>query len=563
MLRVTTGLLLGCSLAAAIATMPARDLRPGMQGHGLSVFAGDTIEEFGVEIVDVMPNVWPRGDMIIARLSGKGLEESGIVAGMSGSPVYIDGRLIGAVAYGWGFSRQPIAGITPIDQMLEVWRDSAPARTGGAWPGRSNNADGIARLPLPVAITGLTPRLAGLIGPELAGHGLQPFAASGRATGPADASKLIPGAAVGVTLVDGDVQMSGIGTLTARDGDRILAFGHPMFQAGRVRLPMIAGRIHTVLPSYASSFKLFSPGAEVGVVTEDRLPAIGGRIGPERAPMVPAVVTFTSPTRRDRYQFRVIEQEQLAPLLVASALADLIYLSEGSMEEMTLRSRLGVTFHAGADRHRFEVRHRFAGTDPAAALFRRTRQELDAVFGNDFVPVERCTLTFEIEFHPGIHEARLVDATPDRRRVRPGEQLELTLRLRDWRGAETDTVVRIRLPASLPVGELQLEISPPDTFLAGEMNRAPATVRPQTLSGLIDLLGRTGDENELVVAAFSRRPGITSGAAELPLPPPSLVRLLGGQDRGRRTYSSLLWQQRIPLGRIVRGSASTEIDVRR
>jgi hypothetical protein len=564
--------------------MRTSELKPGMKGYGLSVFSGTEVERFEAEVIDVIPGAWPRTDLILCRLSGCGLEESGIVVGMSGSPVYIDGKLIGAVAYGWGFSKQPIAGVTPIGAMLDVWKqaDAEGSRSDNRSPIRRSTAasgapNGIRPLALPLAVSGLTPGLTALLSAEFSELGLLPVAASGRSSRLTDTAALVPGAAVGVALVDGDVQFSAIGTLTHRDGSRILGFGHPMFQAGKVNLPLIGGIIHSVLPSVMSSFRLFSPTSAVGAIVEDRLPGVGGIIGPT-APMIPVTADLSSQTNRDRYRFRVIDQENLAGGLLSAALADVVYQTEGSMEDATLDSRITI-YLAGSGSSpsttglpapvsppgSFVIRHRLAGPDPAAELFRKTRSELDALWGNDFQPVTVDSINIDLRLRRGIDVAFLDGAEPDRSVVRPGEVVRLVLRLRDYRGRSFRDSVSFTVPVTAAGGELSVVIASPDTMRGLENARARQTLEPRSLGRLIELLAETGRENELVVAGFGRDRGVTVGDAELPAPPPSLRSVVRARDgaEASSTWQSRLFSQSFSFDRIILGSARARLEVRR
>ena len=558
--------------AAPVATMAPSELKPGMKGIGKTVFFGTKIEEFGVEVIDVMPNVWPRGDMILCRLSGHGLEEAGIVAGMSGSPVYIDGKLIGAVAYGWGFSKEPIAGITPIGQMLDVWDQSAAE---GSRSDRSNGtfrhaaAPGSAApraLPVPVAVSGLTPALSEVITPALAEFNLVPVAAAGRSGRQTDTAALVPGAVVGVALTDGDVQLTGIGTLTWRDGNRILAFGHPMFQAGKVNMPMIGGIIHSVLPSVDASFKLFSPTSAIGTVTEDRLPAIGGIIGPVPT-MIPVAVNLRSATSRDRYRFRVVDQEDLFAPLVGSGVTEVIFQTEGTMENVTLTSRMTARFHTTArpGTDSLVVRHRFAGSNPGADLFRKVRNELDALISNEFEPIVVESVGLDLEFHRGIDVAYLLGAEPGQTTVRPGETVRTTLRLRDWRGMPFEETLAIEVPPTAPEGSLSIAIAPADTIRQVETSRAPALLEPLSVTALVRQLAESGRENELVITGYTEERGLTAGDAELPVPPPSLRSVFAARDPSQHssTYACRLFRTTAAYNRIILGSASIRLKVRR
>jgi hypothetical protein len=573
-----TSLLLAAGFAIALARVPIMtvdQLKPGMKGTGRSVFFGTEIKEFGVEIVDVMHNVWPRGDMILCRLSGEGLEESGVVAGMSGSPVYIDGKLVGAVAYAWSFAKQPLAGVTPAAQMLRIWDEKdRSANPGGSRSGRISGSSGLAglsALPLPVALSGLAPALAEVIEPALKEFGLSPVGAAGTASSAAwNTADLVPGAAIGVALIDGDVRLSGIGTLTCREGNRILAFGHPMFQAGNVRMPMVGGVIHSVLPSVASSFKLFSATEPVGTINQDRLAGIGGEIGPVPE-MLPVLATVSSPSGLDTYRFRIIELEDLAPLLVAVGLTDIVYQTEGSLEEMTLASRMTVRFRPTPHSplptpDSLLVEHRFTGTNPAADLFRSAKTELDILFGNPFLPAPIAAIELDLGFHPGRNLAYLLSARPDRAQTHPGDTVRITLGLRDFRGDDSELVVAVAIPEPTPEGKLDIVIAPRDSLLALETMRAPGRLEPGSFADLLDLFSETGRENELVIVGYSERPGLTLAGKELPAPPPSLRSVLlnsRSDEPVMATGESPVFRQTFRFDRVISGVARLDLEVKR
>jgi hypothetical protein len=286
--------------AAPADTIPFDEIRSGMTGTGLTVFSGTEITEFQVEILGVLPGIGPDQDLILARLSGGPLERTGVLAGMSGSPVYIDGRLAGAVAYAWGFSKEPIAGITPIHQMLDIAGDAPGGSMNGELSGRSGRTpwqsewtqvlqdsgslttffrNRLSRfdhrssfLPthLPLAISGLGRAGFDSIAEDLSAGGFLPMQAgsSGAAGDPSARSgsgtSLQPGSAIGVKLVRGDVEMSATGTVTWVDGNKVLAFGHPLFGLGQVDLPMTAARVEALLPSLQVSSRMARPTAEVG-----------------------------------------------------------------------------------------------------------------------------------------------------------------------------------------------------------------------------------------------------------------------------------------------------------
>ncbi len=555
-------------LSAAVPTIPVDSIRPGMKGYGLSVFSGYKVERFEVEVIDVMREVSPGADLILCRLSGQNLEHSGIIAGMSGSPVYFDGRLAGAAAYAWGFSKDPICGVTPIGEMLSVFDIDT---TAGAGPGvppagteRSAGPAGLRHLPVPLALSGFSERFRDLVGPELAPYNLMPVAAGGpAATDPIDPDTvLVPGGAIGVALTDGDVNIAGIGTLTWRDGDRVLAFGHPMLQAGTVALPLCAGRIHSVIPSLATSFKLFSPGRLVGTMRQDRLPAIGGFLGP--APeMLPVEVKVKSPAAGRTWRFRACRLPALAPLLIGAGVSEALLSTEGTLEPVTLRSRMTLCF---ADGRRASVRHVYSGDNVLPDLFRRMGQEIAGVYSPRWPAPRLDSALFELDFTPGRTYRRIVSCRADRLVCRPGEPVELTLTLRDEKDAVTLRRFSVTLPGALPPGPLTFYVGSRDSLLYRETMRVPGKADPQTLDAFVRLLGEAGQEDELVVAGFVPAPSVVVGGRELPQAPPSLLRAVGSSaeaDGVQSSYESRAFDQSFDLGTVISGTAELKLEVRR
>ncbi len=553
------------ALAVALETIPADSIRPGMKGYGLSVFSGQKTERFQVEVIDVMHKVTPKGDLILCRLTGADLENTGVIAGMSGSPVYLEGKLAGAVAYAWGFSKEAIAGVTPIREMLELWQ----ADQGRGSPRlhlEEKHRFGFSPLPVPVALSGYTPRLAELVDPCLDEFGLMPVAASGKTstqTARADLdSVLVPGGAVGVVLTDGDVRMSAIGTLTHREGNRIVAFGHPMFLAGAIEMPFCAGVIHTVMPSLAVSFKLFSAAEPVGTITQDRMPGIAGVIGPVPE-MVPVEVTLQSKSAQQNYRFRTMKHPVLASLLISIGLVNIVYSSEGALEELTLSSRMSVTID---DTVQFTVEHLFAGEDPGADLYHTTTAELRALLENRFRTPELTRVSFELNFTPGRNITRIASARLDRRVAKPGDTITVFLDLRDRQDNPAKQVLKVALPLTTPAGKLTLVIASRDSLQYRETMRAPGKAEPNSLAGILHFLESSGKENELVVAGFIPLAGITVGDKEFPAPPPSVRSvIMASAETGPvlATTESRLFEQSFLLDEVISGVYELTLEVRR
>ncbi len=369
--------LLTVTAASARDIFPVRELAAGMRGYTLSDLGdGAGVQRFDVEIVGVLRSYAPKQDLILARIHSEAIAKTGIIAGMSGSPVYVDEKLVGALAYGWPFSREPICGITPIQSMLDIRKapPSPPVPIGGAAATRASQfmagfrdrafgtvldellaplksdspAAGLAVLPLPVSFSGslapggLFDRMAGAAGWLSAPSGASaPAAASAsdsrsESSGAPELERLEPGSAVAAVLLSGDMVLSATGTVTWVDGNSILAFGHPFLSMGPVDMPMARAEVLTVLPSLYRSFKFSSTGARLGSVSQDRSTGILGSFG-KPPTMVPVTIKMTSedvPTQT--FQFEVVHNAMLTPILLALATDSVLTTLEKRAGERTI-----------------------------------------------------------------------------------------------------------------------------------------------------------------------------------------------------------------------------------
>src|SRR5688572_10865680 len=355
---------------AQTTTLPLDEVRPGMVGVGRTVFQGTELEDFKVHVLGVMRNViGPKRSLILARLEGGPLAKTGVIAGMSGSPVYVDGRLMGAVSYSLGqFSTEPIAGITPIaemldatmmgggasrstrpvsldmpfspQQLLEVWsRDlnrvqpfvtepSQALLVSGASADLTRVGAMLRPIAVPMTATGFDASVIDSLSPSFTASGFVPMSSSS-ATQAARVSAsndrpLRPGDAVGVGLLTGDFELGATGTVTHIDGDRVYAFGHPLYNLGPTQFPMTKAEVQVVLPSLMASSKLASFGEVVGTVQQDRATAIAGRLG-----VIPSLIPVTITLHSDRapsrtFKFGVVRDFTFTPLLTYLSVANVL-----------------------------------------------------------------------------------------------------------------------------------------------------------------------------------------------------------------------------------------------
>ena len=313
-----------------------------MKGTGRTVFRGETVESFDVEIVGLLPRIAPGQDLILGKCTGGPLAQTGILAGMSGSPVTIDGKLVGAIAYSWGFSKEAIAGITPIEEMLSVGaRDGSPRRAASR--GRDRLGERARQAPRPGQPRRLLRRSAHGLGrppcrrhdvdpalgvrhqrasdstritPDLTRAGFLPLQSGAAGSKAEPASSIQPGSAIGVQLVRGDIDMTATGTVTWVDGDALYAFGHPLYGLGDVDLPLTAARVETLLPSLEHSAKIAVPLKEAGAFRQDRASGLFGRLGASPS-MVPVRLQITDGSAsRTAYAFDLVDDPLLTPILL-------------------------------------------------------------------------------------------------------------------------------------------------------------------------------------------------------------------------------------------------------
>src|SRR5262245_28859732 len=413
--------------------IPLGEVRPGMEGVGRTVFEGATIETFSVRVLGVLENaVGPRRSLILARLDGGPLARTGVIAGMSGSPVFIGGRLLGAVSYAFPFGKEPIAGITPIADMIDAAADpGAPRAAATRLPLRGTSlaapldAEAVAAVlgrPLPGLVPGAfrgDALPAGLSGAELRPLALplvfsgfdasafewarSVFQAMGFAPvmgGGASGSShgavgpLEPGAAVGASLVEGDLDLSVSGTLTHIDRDRIYAFGHPFYNLGPTQFPLKKAWVHAIFPSLQVSWKIASALDAVGTLDQDRTTAVSGRLGPLPR-MIPVEVRLRSPRASERvFRFRMVEDELLTPLVAYASLLSVLQAHERAFGAATLRLEAQLALAGGREVRFDDV---VASEQPAAQAAAVVAGPLALLTGNDFekVAVERVSLAID------------------------------------------------------------------------------------------------------------------------------------------------------------------------
>lgn len=442
--------------ANAVDIMPPSDVREGMRGVAKTVVQGDTIEEFDVNVLGVLQQRGPSGDLILVKVSGPVIEKTGGIAqGMSGSPVYIDGKLVGAIGYGWGFADGTVGMVTPIGDMLKLWalpdkaaHDEAPSVEPPLIP-----------MGTPLMAAGFTPESLQYLTQKLAPFGLQPQATAGAGNYDAAPHALQPGSAVAVTLVTGDLKLGAIGTVTYADENRIVAFGHPFLKRGELDYFMHNSYIFTVVPSVNSAFKIGSIGSEIGKIYQDRGAGIAGIEG--RAPKAVAMqVNVTDrDTQTDRAaNVRMVEDHDLTPILAATTAYDLVKK----------------TIDRGG-RGTVKLSYEFLPQDTSLPTFKRDNMYysaksvsersvdelynvLEALAKNPFQKYALRGINLSLSLTEDKEVAEIIDAKARPGIVSPGDIIYVNVKLRPYRGEVVSKTLAFTVPADQPLGPMTLEV---------------------------------------------------------------------------------------------------------
>ena len=576
---VAVALAIGLLYAAPVAQttfLPLDEVRPGMIGVGRTVFSGTKLEDFKVEVLGIMRNVLaPKRNLILARLEGGPLAKTGVIAGMSGSPVYVDGKLMGAVSYSLGqFSTEAIAGITPIAEMvdatmmagatrvtrpvalsanptprelLEIWsRDLGRAKgfvddpsqalvLSGASADLSRMSAMLRPIAVPMISSGFDSAVLDPLSAAFTAAGFVPMAnAQSRSVGTAASSRpLQPGDAVGVGLLTGDFELGATGTVTHVDGDRVYAFGHPLYNLGPTEFPMTRAEVQVVLPSLMSSSKLASFGEVVGTVQQDRATAIAGRLGAKPS-MIPVTITLNSDRGPSRsFNFGVVRDFTFTPLLTYLSIANVLTSYERGAGPASFAIRGSASIRSEGDLSFEDI---FSGDQPAGGAAAYIAGPLTALLKNsgENVEVEKIELTIDASEQQ--RSARIERVWLDTTRPRAGQDAVVNVALRSARGQEIVRQVPIQIPANL-TGALQLTVADAARTTADD-RRDTRGADMQRVSQMMRTFNRARRNNRLYVRLTSAESGAVVNGEPMAGLPPSVLAVIEA-DRNSGTVGSL------------------------
>src|SRR5580658_3751123 len=571
----------GWSAQAPALFFPLDQVRPGLHGVGKTVFRGAHIEEFGVEILGVVENTGPQQSMILARLSGGPLADAGVIQGMSGSPVYIEGKLVGAVAFGFPFAKEAIAGIQPISQML----DNSPSSGGGRLASRARTARDTSLFPggrdnplframrdsgsaleewdtpfgamreieTPLAMSGFTERTRSEFGGPLAQLGLR--ASSGLSGGRAvqqtgeqtKAADVEPGSMISVELMTGDLMMSADGTVTYVDGKRVYAFGHRFLAVGSTELPFSRSEVLAILPNLSASTKISVAREWVGTITSDRSTAVSGEIG-RQAAMVPVEIEVKNRGGAPRrYRIGVVADRLLTPFLTQTALFSAIDATERTLGVSSVRVEGRVEFEDGVPP--LTIRNMFSSEMSAATTASANSvAPFSFVLQSGFDGLKVRRVSYVVEPEESKRTVEIEQAWAARHEVRPGGTVGVSVLLTGENGLEVTRSADFRLPMGIPAGPLNLTVSDANGLNLPELMNL-ATANASTPEALIRELNAIRPSDRAYVRVWRAQPSYPVSGRELGDPPPSISLVM---TRGMSAGPALLLAARgTTLGEMV------------
>ncbi len=544
-----------------------------MHGVGKTVFKGDKVEDFDVEILGVLENVGPRQSLIIVRLAGELLQHTGIMQGMSGSPIYVDGKLIGALAFAFPFAKDPIGAVRPIAEMLPVSNEAAPVRRASLAPGNNllaaiskpETINGqMLQIATPLNLSGFTSATIDHFSPQLRALGLEPRQGGGmggrveeRMGNPA---ALHPGSMISVELMTGDLAVGADGTVTHIDGNNLYAFGHRFMDLGPTGLPFTRSEVIALLPNLNSSFKISAPHELMGVISQDRNTAIAGTLG-KRANLMPVEISMARAGRNfDTYRINMINDRYLSPVLLQMAVFSSVDATEraagpssiavnGNIE---LEGRPSIPLSAiYAGEANLPLQVSLAGALPLSYLMQG---------GFDSLRVKKINL--RLNSTDAHKQLQIEDVSASRKDVRPGETVEITTRLAGVNGLEILRTIKYEVPVGASPGTLFFSVSDGSQTSLLDL-RATYGSTARNSEQLIDALHHLRGNDKAYLRVWRAEPSYVLSGEEIPDPPPSLAMILNSAVPTTAVRNSKVTEFVLDGGgNVVTGSKTIQVEVR-
>jgi hypothetical protein len=601
--RKSTFFVVALALVASISAqaaerMPLSDVKKGMKGYGLTVFEGTKVEKFDVEILGVLNNIGPDQNLILARVDHPVVARAGIIAGMSGSPVFVDGKVIGALAYAWQFSKEPVAGITPIEEMLKISRLTAPAGASpaGATPRMSaiemlgalsksdtsaafdklmkdmaatpvNSTAGVRRIALPVSVSSFSAETVQRFTPYLEQFGFVAVPSGSSSTSTTatttntNPTPFEPGDPVGAILLNGDFNVAASGTVTYIDGKNVYAFGHPFLDMGEINFPMATSEVVTVLPSLASSFKFSNTGPIVGVLQQDRAAGIMGTLG-AKPDMIPVEVVLTGSGKEQTYRVNVVRHSHLSPLMLAMVTDSVVANAQRAAGERTVMMEGEIQLKGFPA---IKLRDGWAGPQARSSIPQYLALVAGYLMSNEFRSTEIEGIKINIRHDDDLRIAKLMEAslvTPAKGHIAPGDTVQVRTVLKPFRGEPFVEMFDVRIPDDQAPGSAYLLVGSGSVMNAIDFTLVPPD--PRTLEQVLGVIERLRPSTDLTVALYSNGEGAVTSGVYLPNLPASMRAVVSG-DTSNGAQAAVKYhpsgQNARRLGYIVDGALKIDLNV--
>jgi hypothetical protein len=587
LLCLTSSTWVTAQIQSSPAIMPLDQIHEGMRGTAYTVFQGTKPEPMEVEVLGILRNVnGPRGDIILVRLHGTKAEYTGVVAGMSGSPVYFDGKLAGALAFRIGeFSKEPIAGVTPIELMMEIDAQDkrpapGPAAANPAEPAgatRTSSPGENAGLPLqsysnylkpidtPLVFNGFSEEALRRYAPQFASVGIVPVMGIGSSSDRKQPEPIEPGSAVSAVLVRGDMDVAATCTVTYVDPQRLLACGHPLMQFGQVDLPMTKANVLATLPSPLNAFKIVNTTESIGAFVQDRHNGILGVMGKEPE-MIPVTITVRGGKTTKEFHYDILNNARLSPVAMMATVFNALHGTNEYGDDITYRMNGALQVKGFAD---VTLKNMFAPSDsgqPAAALAASTiGDRFGRIYDNPYDAPDIQGVKLDFDLVRERRSARLEASRTDATEARPGDQIMVETVLRPYRGERLVRQIPIRIPTSASKGMLRILVSDGDTL--DRMRRGmPLANRKLGLASTIALLNKEHSNNRVYVSLFESDPEAMVADKVMPTLPLSVMNVMdnmrGTQEMVVLNESSVNEASTDPLDYVVAGAQMLTITVK-
>ncbi len=563
--------------------MALDEVRPGMKGVAYTVFQGTKPEPMGVEVLGVLRNLnGPRSNMILVRLIGEKPEYTGVVAGMSGSPVYINGKLVGALGFKIGsFSKEPIGGVTPIAEMLEIneFDQSLPppsvtsAKHGSiektSSPGvpATGEMQGYAQylqpIDSPFVFNGFTESTLKQFSGQLSAAGITPVMGVGASSSERQPDPLVPGSAVSAILVRGDMDVAATCTVTYMDKDHLLACGHPLLQYGKVDMPMTKATVVATLASPLNAFKIVNTTEPVGAFVQDRHTGILGRFNHEPQ-MVPVTLSIHGAGAPREFHYEVLNNPKLTPLMMMATVFNALQGMNQYGEETTYHMNGRIHVNGYPD---VRLTNMFSPVDSqptAFAVAMALGDHFGRIYDNPFETPKIQGVSLEFDLESDRHSAVLESARTDVTEARPGDEITIEAVLRPYRGERIVRQVPVRIPTSVPKGNLRILVSDAETLdRARRLN--PQASQRLDLNSTIALLNKEHLNDHLYVSLLEANPQATVEDKVMPAVPLSVMNVMEGMRATQEMVvfgESAVNESSTPVGYVVNGSLVISVTIK-